>query len=154
MWNKNRNHKKTNKNCQGIRDDRFKAGPPSILSLASFPFLFHAVRVGFGLPPPSWKKHKVPEAFRKMWKHGKHGTKNGTTNGNNNEKSKQSDGSGPHGDMGKKWSKQSDAKCTLQPNRKDIEVRMPRSSNPVSSPYYFHCVFDFLSASIPPAISK
>ena len=65
---------KSNENWQGqgIRGDWFKEGPrgTSMLSLVSFPFLFHAVRVGFGLRPkgpPSWKKHNFPEACGK-WK--------------------------------------------------------------------------------------
>ena len=62
-------------------------------------------------------------------------------------------GSGPHWDYRKKWNKQSDAKCILQPNQKDIEVRMPRNSNTVFS-HVFHCVCDCVSASIPSAISK
>ena len=62
-------------------------------------------------------------------------------------------GSGTHWDYRKKWNKKSDAKCILQPNQKDIEVRMPRNSNTVFS-HVFHCVCDCVSASIPSAISK
>ena len=59
--------------------------------------------------------------------------KNGTINGKKLEPKMEEKGMdrGRTGTLGKKLNYKSDAKCTLQPNRKDVEARMQRDSNPV-----------------------